>query len=232
MYSRLHNAGSLVALSVVGLIAVLLIASAAVPAMATQRSSSAATPATVIVATSPLQITTFQYSPSTVTQGTSTQVSIQLAGGTPPFYAWLNGTPPGCSSQSVPVVTSNYSNNFQCTPTGTGNFVVDLTVLDSSSPTQKISQSASLTVNSNNNNGNGGNNNNNNGGNGSGSSGLNLPTGFLSLLMIFAIVVLAALVATAAGTIATAVAVSRRLRQVNETLKAMQLPPQGPKPPT
>lgn len=220
---------ALVALSALGLTALVLVAAVAAPVAIPRGSAISLAATSVAAAASPLQITTFQYSPSTITQGTSTQVSIQLTGGTPPFYAWLNNTPPGCPTQSVPVVTSNYSNNFQCTPTGPGNYNVQLTVLDSSSPAYKASRSATLTVNANSN-GNGGSGTNS--GNGSGSNGLNLPSGFLSLIMVFAIVLLAALVATAAGSIATAVAVSRRLRQLNETLQKMQPPPSGPKPPT
>lgn len=162
-------------------------------------------------------IPVFQFSPGTVTLGQGAQVTITFSGGTAPFYAWLNNTPPGCSSQPRPVVTSNTTSNFNCQPTGTGSFTVSLTVVDSSAPAQKAERSATLTVNPNGSSG-GGSGGGGSGGGGTNGSGFSLPSGLLTTLTLVGLVVVGALVTIAAGTVATAVVVSRRLRQINETL--------------
>jgi hypothetical protein len=209
-------------------IAALFLLSMGVPVLAGPLANSSAS--SVSPNTAPLQILGFSFSPSTVSQGSQSQGSIQLSGGTPPYYAWLNNSPPGCQPPTVPYVTSNPSNTFSCQPSGTGVFNVHLDVSDSSNPTGHQSQSTTLTVNGNSNsNGNGsGNGNNNNGSKG----GLSLPGGLLYLVTIFGIVFLGAVVAIAAGVIATAVVLSRRIRQVNETLAAQQKSMPPSKPPT
>jgi hypothetical protein len=171
-----------------------------------------------------VQIQAFSFSPQTISSGSQTQGTIQLTGGTTPYHLWLNGTPTGCQPQSVPYVTSNLSTTFSCNPGSPGSYNIHLEVVDSSTPTAtRASMTTSLQVNSN---GNGNGNSNNNSHNSSGAGGLNLPGGLVSVLTIFAIVFLGAMVALAAGVIAVAVSVSRRLRQLTEAIA------QQPKPPT
>jgi hypothetical protein len=172
----------------------------------------------------PFQIVSFGYSPSSVTVGSQVQGNVQLSGGTAPYYAWLNGTPPGCNPQSSPYTTNNTSNPFNCTPTAQGNYNVHLDVVDSSIPSNHQTRTATLTVNSN--------SSGNNGGNGSGSGGFSLPSGLFTTLILFGVVFLSAIVALAAGVIASAVMVSRRLRQLNETLGQQRKEQGGFKPPT
>jgi hypothetical protein len=173
----------------------------------------------------PLTIQSFQFSPNSISSGSSTQGTVQLSGGTTPYSAWMNNSPNGCQPSSVPVVTSNLTTTFSCHPSSTGTFSVHLDVLDSSRPVNRASQTAMLTVS-----GNGGGNGSGNGKGGNGSS--IFPSGLLTVVTLLAVVFLATIIAIAAGTIATAVAVSRGLRRINETL-AKQLPktPESPKPP-
>lgn len=167
-----------------------------------------------------LQITSFSYSPGTSTVGSQVQGNIQVSGGTTPYHAWLNNTPPGCQPSMVPYVTSNASTTFGCRPSSAGTYNVHLDVLDSAAPPARASQTASLTVNSNSGNGNGS-------GNGSGKSngsGFSLPAGLLPLLTTFVFVFLGAIVALAAGVIAVAVSISRGMRKLNATIAAQQKP--------
>ncbi len=175
-----------------------------------------------------LQIVSFSFSPATLTAGTQTQGTIQLAGGVLPYHAWLNNSPPGCQPPSAPVVTSNTTTTFNCHPNAPGNYNIHLDVLDSAAPANRASASAPLTVNSI---GNG--NGNPNGSSKSNSSGsFNFPSGLFSLLTVFVFVFLGAMVALAAGVIAVAVSVSRRLRQLNDTIAAQQKSPPEGKPPS
>ncbi|MGA8542583.1 MAG: zinc ribbon domain-containing protein [Thermoplasmata archaeon] len=163
-----------------------------------------------------LMITQFSFSPSSLSVDTETQGTISLSGGTAPFDLWLNNSAPGCGPPTNPYVTSNTTTMFHCSPTSTGMYTVHLDVLDSATPTDKASQSTTLTVNSNNGNGNGGgsgnNSNNNNSGN---NSGFNLSSlgPLLDYGLIGAIVVLALLVTIAVGVIWTGVGVRRLSRQ-------------------
>jgi hypothetical protein len=113
-------------------------------------------------------------------------------------------------------MVSTPSLQFNCTASSSGTYNVHLDALDSAAPPNKVSQTATLTVNSNGNGGGGGGSGSNNGG-GSNSS-FQLPSSLLSMLLIFGLVFLGAIVALAAGVIATAVLVSRRLRQLTETM--------------
>lgn len=185
-----------------------------------------------------LQITGFSFGPNPVYLGSSTQVSVALSGGAPPYAMWFNGTPPGCASTtaSSPYVTSSPSSQLTCTPSGTGTFSVHLDVVDSSSPAQRMSQTTSLSVQGSNNGGNGNNNNNNSGGNsnnGNGSAGLNLPSGFYQLAFLFGVVFLVSLVIIAASTLAQAVLVPRRIHQLTEAVERRgakeSVPPKGSK---
>lgn len=162
-------------------------------------------------------IANFHFSPNQISQGSSTQGSFTITGGTPPFYLWVNNSAPGCAPPANPFETSNTSMSFSCSPSGTGNFNVHLDVVDSATPAGHASAQAQLTVNPSSSGGGGSSGNNT--GNG---SGLNLPAGLFQVALLFGIVVLASIIAIAAGTIAIAVSVSRRLRQINETLAKMQ----------
>lgn len=166
----------------------------------------------------PFSVAVFSYNPNTVTVGSSTNLTVQLSGGTSPFFAWLNSTPSGCAPSSVPYMLSSSSSTFQCSPTTSGSYNVQLDVADSSTPTSLHAHaSTQLTVNSNGGNGNGNGNHGGSGGNGS-SSGFSLPSGLIGLATIFVVVFLVAFVAIAAGAIATAVAVSRGLKRLNKTM--------------
>ena len=157
----------------------------------------------------------FSWSPSTVDVNTPTQGMVTFSGGSIPFNVWLNQTPPGCAPSSQPFVTSNYSNSWQCTPTASGTFNVHLDAVDSTGTREFAT--ATLTVQ-----GGGG------GGSGTG-NGTNPLSGLQDLLptlFAFAIIFLGSLVALAAGVIAMAMLVSRRLRQLTEAMKGSR---DGPK---
>jgi len=155
---------------------------------------------------------------------------VTFTGGTVPFRVWLNGTPPGCDPGTQPFVTSTYSNSWNCTPTTSGTYDVHLDAYDNTGTKQQAV--ATLTVQS----GGGGNGNGN--GNGSGTNPLAGLDTVLPTLFIFAYVFLGALVALAAGVVAMAVLLSRRLRQLTEAMKGDRHGPKSPedvsdaKPPT
>jgi hypothetical protein len=181
--------------------------------------------------TSPVGIASFTVQPSPVSVGSTAYVNVSLSGGTAPYYLWFNGSVPGCQSPNSPVTANGPQFQFTCNPSSTGTYSIHLDVVDSSTPVGRASNGASVNVVSGGNNNN--NNNNNNGnGNGSGSGGsFSFPSGLQQLVFLIGLVFLATMVAIAAGTIATAAIVSRRLRQINETLAKMGLPPKDPKPP-
>ena len=184
-----------------------------------------------VAAGSPIGNLQFSFQPSTASEGSQVTVNVTFTGGTPDFLLWFNNTPPGCSPPSNPQTSPSDGFVINCRPTSSGTYTAHLDVLDSATPRNSASGSATLTVTSNNNNNNGnGSNNNNNGSGGNGS--FSLPGGLLQIALFGGIAFLGALVAIAAGTIATAVMVSRRLRQVNETLQKLVPPPEKPKPPT
>jgi hypothetical protein len=182
-------------------------------------------PTAVGPSASSVSITSFSFSPSTITSGSTTQGTIQISGGTPPFYFWLNNTAPGCQPPTTPYKTSNYTTNFPCQPSSTGNYNVHLDVVDSAAPATHDSRSTGLGVNPGSSSGGSGGNSN-----GSNGSGFSLPSGLFQTAILLGAVLLVSLVLIAAGTIATAVVLSRRLRQINETL-AKQKTPEAPKPP-
>ena len=180
-----------------------------------------------VAAGSPISDLNFNFQPSTVSIGGQVTASVTFSGGTPNFYLWFNNTPAGCTPGG-PQMSPSDSFTINCRPTSGGTFTTHLDVLDSASPPSRASATATLTVTGNGNNNNGsGNNNSNNGGNGS----FSLPGGLITIAMFGGAAFLAALVAIAAGTIATAVKVSRRLREVNETLQKLTPPPTPPSPP-
>jgi hypothetical protein len=179
-----------------------------------------------IVPSGPLGVS-FSFSPQSITLGSTSTGNVQINSGTGPYSLWFNNTPAGCSPPSTPVVTSNSQYSFQCTPSNQGNFGVNVAVVDSSTPRNVGTQVGNLQVTSSGGNGNGNGNNNKNGSNGSGNGSFSLPSGLISFVILFGIVFLATMVAIAAGTVATAVMVSRQLRRLNETLKQQNRPP-GP----
>jgi len=128
------------------------------------------------------------------------------------------------------ITSPQYS--FSCNPTNQGGYSMHLDVVDSSLPASRTSLTADVTVVSNSNGNGNGNGNSNNNNNGSGGGSLAIPSGLEQIALIVALVFLGTMIAIAAGTIATAVVVSRRLRQINETLAKMNLNPKEPKPPT
>ncbi|MCI4346675.1 MAG: hypothetical protein L3K07_08010 [Thermoplasmata archaeon] len=183
-------------------------------------------------AASPVQVTGFFFSPSTLSAGTQGSGQVNLSGGTQPYYLWFNNTPPGCAPSSTPVTITTPSLQFNCNPSSAGSYHVHLDVLDSSVPRTHANQSTQLTVTSNGGNNNGNGSGNNNGGNSKGNGSLSLPAGLLQLALIFGAVFLVSMLLIAAGTIATAVVLSRRLRQINETLAKSNAAPKDAKPPT
>ena len=152
----------------------------------------------------------FSYSPSTTAANSQTQGMVTFSGGAVPFKVWLNQTPPGCDPGTQPFVTSTYTNSWNCTPTTAGTYNVLLDAVDNTGT--RVQTAATLTVQSGGNSGNGN-------GNGSGTNPLAGLDTVLPTLFIFAFVFLWALVALAAGVVAMAVLVSRRLRQLTEAMK-------------
>jgi hypothetical protein len=155
-----------------------------------------------------------------------TQISYSISGGSAPFKIWVNGSAPGCNPQTNPFTTSNASDRFSCSPNMAGTYNVMVQVQDNVG--NRGSTSTTLTVNTGNGNGNG-----NGSGNGSGStSGFQLPAALVATVTLFAAIFIGAIVALAAGVIATAVLLSRRLRQLNETLSKANPETDEPKPPS
>ncbi|MCI4342030.1 MAG: hypothetical protein L3K11_06655, partial [Thermoplasmata archaeon] len=178
----------------------------------------------------PVQVTSFSFQPSSLSVGTQASASVSLSGGNQPYYLWFNNTPPGCGPSAIPEMLNTPMFQYSCHPSATGNFQVHLDVLDSSAPRSHATQNASVMVNSNSGNGNNNNNSGSSGGKGNGS--LSLPSGLQQLALIFGAVFLVAMLIIAAGTMATAVVVSRRLRQINETLAKVNALSKDAKPPT
>ena len=171
----------------------------------------------------PVSVVSFSFQPSSVTVNTQTSGSVSLSGGTSPYFLWFNNTPQNCNPPTTPVMTSSTQYPFNCQPSTPGHYNIHLDVADSSSPAGHSSMSASLTVTSNSGNG-------NNGGNGSGGSGFSFPSGLFQVALLLSIAFIGSMVALAAGMIATAVILSRRLRQLKETLeRTSQPPPTQPK---
>jgi hypothetical protein len=197
----------------------------------TSHRTSPIVPGLGVASGSPISNLNFNFQPSTVSVDGQVTVNVTFTGGTPGYYLWFNSTPAGCSPSGDPQTTPSSSYEIHCRPTSSGVFTTHLDVLDSASPPSKASATATLSVTSggsNNKNGNG--SNNNSGGSGNGS--FSLPSGLYTIALFGGVAFLGALVAIAAGTIATAAMVSRGLRQVNETLQKLIPPPDKPKPPT
>src|SRR2546425_1790619 len=166
------------------------------------------------VAAAPFSVS-FSWSPSTISANSQTQGMVTFSGGAVPFNVWLNQTPPGCAPNQVPFVTSNYSNSWNCSPTASGTYDVHLDAVDNTGTREFAT--ATLTVQS----GGGGGS-----GTGNGTNPLSGLQDLLPTLFAFAIIFLGSLVALAAGVIAMAMLVSRRLRQLTEAMKGSR---DGPK---
>jgi hypothetical protein len=179
------------------------------------------------VAAGSFQITTWSFSPNPVSAGTQTQGMVTLSGGTGPYHLWFNNTPPGCAPPTNPETSSSPSYQFPCSPSSSGNYNVHLDALDSAAPPNRASQTASLSVNSNTGNGSGGGNHG-----GSSNSSSILPSGLLTILTYVILVFIATMVIIAAGVVAIAVMLSRRLRQLNETMAQTTRPSNPGKPPS
>ena len=221
-----------------GGIVILLVFGSVSGAMASTGQTPASSPSHLSPLAGSFQITGFSFAPSQAMSGNDIQGMVTLSGGVAPFYLWFNDTAPGCGPSSNPVMLSGPSLQFNCTPTSTGSYSVHLDALDSASPPDKATQTAPLTVTSNSNgngNGNGNGNSGSNGSNGSSSGnnngGFSIPSSLITMLMLFGIVLLGSIVALAAGVIAVAVLVSRRLRQLTETMAKANNPSSPAKPP-
>ena len=149
----------------------------------------------------PLVSVTLNINPSQVKEGQSINLQTSVNGGTMPFSYSYSGLPPGCTSLNLSA--------FACTPSSTGNFGVQVTVIDfhqnsSTSNTQNVDVTSS----------NSGNGNNGGGGNNSSNpfsgllSGLG---GFLSILLIFGLIGFVTWILLIVGVWIIAIVLVRRL---------------------
>lgn len=163
---------------------------------------------------------TFSYSPNVVTVNTQTTGMYSITGGTPPFTITVNGAPSGCMPQTNPFTTSNASDSFQCRPSVTGSFNVNVNVVDNIGNTGQAS--ATLTVNPSTG---GGGTGGGTGGNGTGGGGFNLSglQDLLPIVMIVGIIFLASTVAIAASAVAMAILIPRRLKQIRKAIEGQPM---------
>lgn len=164
------------------------------------------------------------FSPNPVNVNAQTTGSYAIAGGTGPYTIWENNTPPGCGPQSVPFQTPNPSGSFTCTPTATGPFNINVDVEDSTGA--HASTQTTLTVNSQSGGGGGG-----SGTGGNGTGGFSLPSDLVNMVFLVIVLFLVALFAMAAGIIAMAALVSRRLKQLTKAMQPPAAVPSQPRPP-
>lgn len=162
------------------------------------------------------------FSPNPVSVNMQTTGSYSIGGGVGPYTIWENNTPMGCNPPTNPFSTPNPSGTFQCTPTSTGSFLIQVTVHDSAG--NQGSTSTTLTVTSQGGGGSGGNN----------TGGFNLSglTDLLGVLMIIGVVFLASVVAIAASAVALAILVPRRLKQIRMALEGQPMKKHEPKVPS
>lgn len=186
---------------------------------------SAASPSLAPAAATPVSIVSINFAPNPVAQGSSLSISVTLSGGTPSYYLWVNGTPPGCSPSTQPLLQNGLTAQFNCVPTATGSFSVHLDVSDSSVPTSRAFQSSPLTVTP----GGGGNNNNNGSGNGTG--GFSLPSGLLPALLLFGLFGIVTVVIIAGSLLAMAILIPRRIRQLTAAIERQTPKEPAAKPP-
>ncbi len=158
------------------------------------------------------------FSPSSVSVNTQTTGYVSISGGTSPFSLWLNNSPPGCTAPSTPYVESDAAFNFTCQPTSTGSYEVQLGVVDSEYNTGSSGTSLSVTT------GSGDQNSGSGGNNSSSNNSFSIPSGLLTLAILFGAVFLVAMIILAVGAVLTAVMVSRRLRQLTEAIEKANAP--------
>ena len=104
----------------------------------TRRAASQSTNLTVTAPTySALQISGFSASVNPVVQGNPTVLTVQATGGVLPYTYAYASLPPGCGSSNT--------SSLSCTPTGSGTYVVNVTVSDPKGQEQHAS--LTLTVN-------------------------------------------------------------------------------------
>ena len=83
------------------------------------------------------QVTSYTTTHSVVTAGSTFALAAAATNGTTPYRYTYSGLPAGCSTSNHPYLN--------CTPTGTGNFTVQLTVTDGAN--YSVAQSLAVTVN-------------------------------------------------------------------------------------
>ncbi len=99
--------------------------------------ATANTTLTVTVPVSPLKISSFKASPSSVATGQGVTFTVVASGGTPPYSYLYTGLPTGCS-------TAN-SATLNCTPTTSGDFTVNVVLTDAGSLTAQANVSLTVT---------------------------------------------------------------------------------------
>ncbi len=166
------------------------------------------------------------FSPNPVSANTQTNGQINFAGGPGPYKVWINNTAPGCGPQSNPMSFSLPQNSFTCTPTAAGTYNIHLDAFDNATPMNRASYSYTFTVQSS-----GGGSGTGNG-SGTGTTGFSLPSELITTMITFAVIFFAGLFALAAGVIAMAVLISRRLRQLTEAMAPPAQAPEEPKKPS
>lgn len=158
------------------------------------------------------------FSPNPVTQFAPTTGSYAISGGTAPFTIWMNGTPSGCYPPGNPFTTSNASDTFTCSPSVTGTFYVHVDVHDSAG--NAGSTQTTLTVSS----GSGGSGGSGSGtGNNTGGIDLSFLQNLLPVLMITGILFLGSVVAIAVSSVALAILVPRRLKQLRKAIEGQPI---------
>jgi hypothetical protein len=85
---------------------------------------------------SPMSITSFVASPSEVSIGSTTNISVRVSDGIPPYSFSYAGLPGGCESRDAPYIL--------CKPTTEGTFTIDVTVTDTYG--KSLQASTTLTV--------------------------------------------------------------------------------------
>lgn len=179
---------------------------------------------------------TLNFAPNPVSVGSQTQIQISISGGSSPYYVWFNGSIPGCSPPTQPIQQNQSTASYQCNPTSTGNFNVQLGVADSAG--NHGTASATLNVQSS-----GGGGGSGTGGNNTGGIDLSFLQNLLPVVMITGFLFLGSVVAIAASAVALAVLVPRRLKQIRKALEGQPMkapkaetattppPPQAEQPP-
>lgn len=144
-------------------------------------------------------------SPQSITQGQSVNIQTSASGGSNSYSYSYSGLPSGCQGQNSP--------QFQCTPSSTGAYNIDVNVTDTNGG-YVDSAGQNLQVNPSNSNSGGGGGNSGNGGNNSSNPLGSLLSGFsgvLSLLLIAGIIGFVSWILLIVGVWIIAVVLIRRL---------------------